>query len=373
MPQVCDYLVLGSGVAGLSFALEASSHGDVVIVTKRGGDESNTKYAQGGIASVLSESDTFASHVADTMAAGAGLCHDVVVDLCVREGPGRIAMLRDIGVRFTGASHETDADLDLAREGGHSARRVAHAADKTGRELERALLDAIAQNPRIRILEERTAVDLILMSKFGGPDQCVGAYALDNTTGAIQTVLARATLLATGGAGKVYVYTTNPDVATGDGVAMAYRAGAEVANMEFYQFHPTCLFHPSAKNFLISEALRGQGAVLRWLDGVAFMKRHHAMVDLAPRDVVARAIDFEMKRTGSEHVLLDITHKPASFVRERFPNIHTECLQFGIDITAQPIPLVPAAHYISRGVTTALHGRTTLPRLVATGQCARPG
>src|SRR5260221_834479 len=241
MPQVCDYLVLGSGIAGLSFALEASVHGDVVIVTKRGRDESNTKYAQGGIASVLGEGDTFASHVADTMTAGAGLCHDVVVELSVREGPGRIAMLRDIGVRFTGAgSHETDADLDLAREGGHSARRVAHAADMTGRELERALLDAIAQNPRIRMLEERTAVDLILMSKFGGPDRCVGAYVLDNDTGAIDTVLSHATILATGGAGKVYLYTTNPDVATGDGIAMAVRAGAGIADMQFYQFQPTC-------------------------------------------------------------------------------------------------------------------------------------
>src|SRR5690349_17039013 len=355
MALVCDYLVLGSGVAGLSFALEASSHGDVVIVTKRGRDESNTKYAQGGIASVLSESDTFDAHIADTKAAGAGLCHDVVVELSVKEGPGRIAMLREVGVRFTGAtSPEADADLDLAREGGHSARRVAHAADMTGRELERALLAAVAENPRIRILEERTAVDLILMSKFGGPDQCVGAYVLDNATGAIETMLSRATVLATGGAGKVYLYTTNPDVATGDGVAMAFRAGAEVANMEFYQFHPTCLFHPRAKNFLISEALRGEGAVLRGLDGVPFMKRHHAMADLAPRDVVARAMDFEMKRSGSEHVLLDISHKPASFVRERFPNIYGECLNFGIDITAQPIPVVPAAHYMCGGITTAL-------------------
>jgi L-aspartate oxidase len=374
MAIVCDYLVLGSGIAGLSFALDASAHGDVVIVTKRGRDESNTKYAQGGIASVLGQGDSFAAHVADTMAAGAGLCHDVVVELCVREGPGRIAMLRDIGVKFTGArSHETDADLDLAREGGHSARRVAHADDMTGREVERALLEAIAQNPRIRLFEEQTAVDLILMSKFGGPDQCVGAYVLDNATGAIHTILSRATILATGGAGKVYLYTTNPDIATGDGVAMAYRAGAEVANMEFYQFHPTCLFHPRAKNFLISEALRGEGAVLRGLDGVAFMNRHHAMGDLAPRDVVARAIDFEMKRTGSEHVLLDISHKPASFVRERFPNIHMECLQFGIDITAQPIPVVPAAHYMCGGVTTDLHGRTTLPGLWVIGECACTG
>jgi len=374
MPLVCDYLVLGSGIAGLSFALEAAEHGDVVIVTKRARDESNTKYAQGGIASVLGQGDTFAAHIADTMTAGAGLCHDVVVDICVREGPGRIAMLREIGVQFTGAhSPETDADLDLAREGGHSARRVAHAADMTGREVERALLEAIATNTRIRVLEERTGVDLILMSKFGGPDQCVGAYVLDNATGAIDTVLARATLLATGGAGKVYLYTTNPDVASGDGVAMAFRAGAEIANMEFYQFHPTCLFHPRAKNFLLSEALRGEGAVLRGLDGDAFMSRHHPMGDLAPRDVVARAIDFEMKRTGSEHVLLDITHKPASFVKERFPNISAECLQFGIDITSQPIPVVPAAHYMCGGITTDLHGRTTLPGLWAIGECACTG
>src|SRR4051812_3697992 len=338
MAIVCDYLVLGSGIAGLSFALEAARHGDVIIVTKRVRDESNTKYAQGGIASVLAEGDTFAAHVADTMAAGAGLCHDVVVELCVREGPGRIAMLREIGVRFTSAS-DNHADLDLAREGGHSARRVAHAADMTGREVERALLEAVARNPRVRVLEDHSAVDLVTMSKYGGPDQCAGAYVLAGDSGPIDRVLARATVLATGGAGKVYVYTTNPDVATGDGVAMAYRAGAEVANMEFYQFHPTCLFHPRAKNFLISEALRGEGAVLRRLDGSPFMSHHHAMGDLAPRDVVARAIDYEMKRTGSEHVLLDITQKPASFVRDRFPNIYEQCLQFGIDITAQPIPV----------------------------------
>jgi L-aspartate oxidase len=374
MAVVCDYLVVGSGIAGLAFALEAAAHGEVLIVTKRSRDESNTKYAQGGIASVLAQDDSFAAHFADTMAAGAGLCHDVVVDLCVREGPARIALLREIGVRFTGASsRENDADLDLAREGGHSARRVAHAADMTGREVERALLDAVQSHPRVRILEEHTAIDLILMSKFGGPDRCVGAYVLDNATGRIETLLARATLLATGGAGKVYLYTTNPDVATGDGVAMAYRAGAEIANMEFYQFHPTCLFHPRAKNFLVSEALRGEGAVLRGLDGVAFMNRHHPLGDLAPRDVVARAIDFEMKRTGSEHVLLDITHLPGSFVRERFPNIYQECLRFGTDITVQPIPVVPAAHYMCGGVTTDLSGRTTLPGLFAIGECASTG
>ena len=370
----CDYLVLGSGVAGLSFAVEASAHGDVIVVTKRARDESSTKYAQGGIASVLAESDSFASHMTDTTAAGAGLCHDVVVEMCVREGPSRIAMLRDIGVRFTEAqTDEHNADLDLGREGGHSARRVAHASDMTGREVERALLDTLCQKQRVQILEEHTAVDLILVSEFGDPDRCVGAYVLDNMSGEVFPIVARATVLATGGAGKVYLYTTNPDVATGDGVAMAYRAGAEIANMEFYQFHPTGLFHPKAKNFLISEALRGEGAILRRLDGAPFMSSHHPMGDLAPRDVVSRAIDFEMKRTGAEHVLLDITHKPASFIRERFPNIHAECLRFGIDITSQPVPVVPVAHFMCGGVTTDLHGKTSLPGLWAVGECACTG
>jgi L-aspartate oxidase len=306
------------------------------------------------------------------MTAGAGLCHDIVVELCVREGPARIALLRDIGVQFTPRS-ESSADLDLGREGGHSARRVAHAADMTGREVERALLEAVARTPNVRLLEDHTAVDLILMAKFGGPEQCVGAYVLDGRTGRIETVLSRATIVATGGAGKVYLYTTNPDIASGDGVAMAYRAGAEIANMEFYQFHPTCLFHPRAKRFLISEAVRGEGAVLRLQDGTPFMARHHAMADLAPRDVVARAMDSEMKRTGAEHVLLDITHKSADFVRERFPNIHKECLRWGIDITSQPIPVVPAAHYMCGGITTDLWGRTTLPGLWAIGECACTG
>ena len=373
MALTCDYLVLGSGVAGLSFALEAAAHGSVLVVTKRARDESNTKYAQGGIASVLADTDTFAAHVADTLVAGAGLCHEVVVDLCVREGPARIARLREIGVRFTTRSGEADADLDLAREGGHTARRVAHAADMTGREVERAMLEAVQATGRVQFLEEHTAIDLITMSNFGGPDRCVGAYVLDNAAGRVETVLARATVLATGGAGKVYLYTTNPDVATGDGVAMAHRAGAEIANMEFYQFHPTCLYHPQAKNFLISEALRGEGATLRLLDGTPFMEKYHPMKDLAPRDVVARAIDVEMKRTGSEHVLLDITHKPASFVRERFPNIYAECLKFGMDITSQPMPVVPAAHFMCGGVTTDLHGRSTLPGLWAIGECACTG
>jgi L-aspartate oxidase len=370
-----DYLVIGSGVAGLSLALEASSHGDVLLVTKRSADESNTKYAQGGIAAVLSSADSFESHVSDTRTAGAGLCHDLAVEVCVREGPGRIKALRDIGTRFDLAEGDAkdDADLDLHLEGGHSARRLAHAADMTGREVERALLEAVARSPRVRLLEGHTAIDLITRAKYGGPEVCAGAYVLDEATGKVLTILARAVVLASGGAGKVYLYTSNPDVATGDGVAMAYRAGAEIANMEFYQFHPTCLFHPQAQRFLLTEAMRGEGAVLRLPDGTAFMKQHDPRGELAPRDVVARAIDFEMKRTGAEHVLLDITDKKPDFVRDRFPGIHEECLRWGIDITRQPIPVVPAAHYMCGGITTNLEGRTTIPGLWAIGECACTG
>src|SRR5580700_10376798 len=375
MPLTTDFLVIGSGVAGLTFALEASAHGDVLLVTKRSADESNTKYAQGGIAAVLSAADSFEAHIADTLQAGAGLCHEVVVKLCVEEGPARIKMLRDIGAHFDRAAVGTDgdADLDLHLEGGHSARRVAHAADMTGREVERALLEAVSRSPRVRLLEGHTVVDLITMAKYGGPEVCAGAYVLDVASGRVVTILARAVVLASGGAGKVYLYTTNPDVATGDGVAMAYRAGAEVANMEFYQFHPTCLYHPQARRFLLTEALRGEGAVLRRLDGSAFMLDHDPRGDLAPRDVVARAIDFEMKKTGSDHVWLDITDKKPAFVRERFPNIYEECLRWGIDISQQPIPVVPAAHFMCGGVTTNFDGRTSIPGLWAIGECASTG
>ena len=374
MAITCDYLVIGSGIAGLSFALEAAAHGEVVIVTKRSRDEANTKYAQGGIAAVLAATDSFDAHIKDTIISGAGLCHERVVELCVKEGPARIAMLRDIGARFDkSVGDDRDTDLDLHLEGGHSARRVAHAADMTGREVERALLDAIAKQPRIRVFEEHMAVDLITLAKYGGPETCAGAYVLDVGAGRVLTVLARATVLATGGAGKVYLYTTNPDIATGDGVAMAYRAGAEIANMEFYQFHPTCLYHPQAKRFLITEALRGDGAVLRRLDGTAFMKEYDARGDLAPRDIVARTIDFEMKRSGADHVLLDITDKKPAFVRERFPGIYAECLRYGIDVTAQPIPVVPAAHFSCGGVSTDLEGRTTIPGLWAIGESAHTG
>ena len=374
-----DFLVIGSGVAGLTFALDAAEHGEVIVVTKRSRDESNTKYAQGGIAAVLGTDDAPEAHIHDTMVAGAGLCHEVVVAICCREGPDRIRELIARGARFD----QSDGQISLGREGGHSARRIIHAADATGAEVERALLERVAAHPRIRIAEHHTAIDLIMLSRFGGPDHCAGAYVLDERASSgegtpggasvVETYLARATVLATGGAGKVYLYTTNPDVATGDGVAMAYRAGAEIGNMEFYQFHPTCLFHPMAKSFLISEALRGEGAILRLPDGTAFMPSHDPRKDLAPRDIVARAIDFEMKRTGSEHVLLDITHRPASFVREHFPTIHAQCLRFGIDITTDPIPVVPAAHYMCGGISTDLHGRTSIPGLWAIGECAFTG
>jgi L-aspartate oxidase len=376
MPITTDYLVIGSGVAGLSFALEAAARGDVLVVTKRSADESNTKYAQGGIAAVLGEGDSFDAHIADTMRAGAGLCHDRAVEVCVKEGPARIKMLREVGARFdiaADAKEGDNADLDLHLEGGHSARRVAHAADMTGREVERALLDAVSRSPRVRLLEGHTAVDLITLAKYGGPEVCAGAFVLDEASGRVITILARAVVLATGGAGKVYLYTTNPNVATGDGVAMAYRAGAEIANMEFYQFHPTCLYHPQARRFLITEAMRGEGAVLRRLDGTAFMSSHDARGDLAPRDVVARAIDFELKKSGADHVWLDITDKKPGFVKERFPNIFEECLRWGVDITQQPIPVVPAAHFMCGGITTNLEGRTTIPGLWAIGECAFTG
>ncbi len=371
MATSTDFLVLGSGVAGLTFALDAARHGEVLIVTKRDAEESNTRYAQGGIAAVLGADDTAEAHVRDTLIAGGGLTHEVVADLCAREGPERVAELIDRGARF-----DRDGEsIALHREGGHSARRVVHKADFTGREVERALLEQVRAHPNIRVLEHHMAIDLITLSRFGGPDACVGAYVLDETTpGAkVETYLARATILATGGAGKVYLYTTNPDVATGDGVAMAYRAGAEIGNMEFYQFHPTALFHPQARRFLITEAVRGEGGILRLPDGTAFMEKHDPRKDLATRDVVARAIDFELKRTGSDYVLLDLTHRPASFLKEHFPTVYSECLRFGIDITTQPIPVVPAAHFMCGGVSTDLHGRTTIPGLFAIGECAFTG
>jgi len=373
-----DYLVLGSGIAGLSFALKVAPHGRVAIVTKKDRAESNTNYAQGGIASVTSKEDSFELHVRDTLAAGAGLCKENVVRAIVEEGPARIQELIELGMQFSerdAPSEDGGRELDLGREGGHSMRRILHAKDMTGREVERALLNAISKQPNIQIFENHIAIDLITSRKVGLNDgnRCLGAYVFDKKSGRVWTFTAPVTLLATGGCGKVYLYTTNPDIATGDGVAMAYRAGAAIANMEFVQFHPTCLYHPRAKSFLISEAVRGEGGVLKTLADEEFMDAVHPMKSLAPRDIVARAIDREMKKSGAEHVWLDITHKPAKFLIERFPNIYQTCLRYGIDITKEPIPVVPAAHYQCGGVVTNVDGETDIAGLFAVGEAACTG
>ncbi len=366
-----DFLVLGGGVAGLTFALHAAPHGSVQVLTKRQRSEGSTQYAQGGIASVLGPDDRFERHVEDTLVAGAGLCHRDAVEVTVREGPERIRWLLSLGVEF---DREAPDRLHLTREGGHSRRRVAHAKDTTGREVERALL-AACDARGIRIVEDAVAIDVVTSEKagLGGPNRALGAYVLDRASGEIATAAARITVLATGGSGKVYLYTSNPDVATGDGVAMAHRAGAAVANMEFFQFHPTCLYHPQAKSFLISEALRGEGGILRNRAGEAFMIRYDPRKELAPRDIVARSIDAEVKRRGDDCAFLDMTHLPKAFLIEHFPNIYATCKEFGIDMAAQPIPVVPAAHYQCGGVVTDLEGRTTVPRLLAVGEVACTG
>jgi L-aspartate oxidase len=366
-----DYLVIGSGIAGLSFALHAAEHGRVLIVTKRAIEESNTQYAQGGIAAVLDPADSIAAHVQDTLTVGEGLCHRDVVELCVREGPHAVRELMErYGAHF---DYNGGGTLDLAREGGHSARRVAHAKDTTGREIERALVAAVHSHRNITVRADHMAVDLLQLAKYGGPDACFGAYVLDKASGEVLTVVARATIIATGGAGKVYLYTTNPDVASGDGIAMAYRAGAAVANMEFIQFHPTCLYHPHAKSFLISEALRGEGGILKLRTGEEFMDRYHPLKSLAPRDVAARAIDAELKRTGDDCVFLDMTHLDPQFLVERFPAIFAQCMSFGVDMRKMPIPIVPAAHYSCGGVATDDHGRTSVRNLYAVGETAMTG
>jgi L-aspartate oxidase len=373
-----DFLILGSGIAGLSFALKVAPRGRVAIVTKKDRAESNTNYAQGGIASVTSKEDSFELHVRDTLAAGAGLCKESVVRTIVEEGPARIAELIELGMKFSqrdAPAEDGGKELDLGREGGHSKRRILHAKDVTGREIEHALLDAASRQPNIEIFENHIAIDLITSRKFGLNDgnRCLGAYVFDKKGSRVWTFTAPVTLLATGGCGKVYLYTTNPDIATGDGVAMAFRAGATIANMEFIQFHPTCLYHPKAKSFLISEAVRGEGGVLKTLDGVEFMNAYHPLKSLAPRDVVARAIDSEMKKSGAEHVWLDITHKPKKFLLERFPNIYQTCLRYGIDIAREPIPVVPAAHYQCGGVVTNVDGETDIAGLYAVGEVACTG
>lgn len=374
-----DFLVIGSGSAGLSFALKAARFGRVALVTKREIAESNTRLAQGGIASVWESGDSFDQHIQDTLASGDGLCNPEVVEMVVKDGPGRIQELMKLGVCFS--RRENGKGFDLGREGGHSQNRILHAQDMTGQELERVLVEQVRNEPRIRVYEHHVAIDLITFStrvKRGlvtttHEDFCCGAYILDSRSRRIQTFAAGITVLATGGAGKVYLYTSNPDIASGDGIAMGYRAGATVANLEFVQFHPTCLYHPEAKNFLISEAVRGEGGILRDSSGTAFMERYDPLKDLAFRDVVARAIDSELKKSGKDSVFLDISHQPAEFVKTRFPNLYEKCLSFGIDMCKEPIPVVPAAHYMCGGVVTDMYGRTDIPRLYAIGEAACTG
>jgi len=372
--KVYDFVVLGSGIAGLSYALKAARHGSVAIITKRARAESNTAHAQGGVACVISGEDSFDLHVADTLTAGAGLCDEAVVRTIVTEGPERIRELIAHGVRFDEDARR-EGELDLTREGGHSMRRILHARDATGREIEQSLLRAIAENPAIEVFENHMAIDLITTGKLGqaSEDRCVGVYVLDEANLRVETFRTDRLILATGGCGKVYLYTTNPNVATGDGVAMAWRAGVNIANMEFVQFHPTCLFHPAARSFLITEAVRGEGGRLTDGRGCEFMEKYHPLGALAPRDIVARAIDAEMKRTGAQCVYLDITHEKPEFVRERFPTIYERCLGLGLDITREPIPVVPAAHYQCGGVLTDVNGATSLRGLYAVGEVACTG
>ena len=364
-----DFLVVGSGIAGLSFSLKAAALGSVCIVTKKGEVDTATNLAQGGIAAVLGEEDSFFEHIRDTLDAGAGLCDEDVVRMVVEDGPERVQDLIRLGVDFIRGE---GGKLSLGREGGHSRRRVAHSFDLTGAEIERALVESVAKVGGIKILENHMCVDLIVVGEGSGK-RCVGVEVIDDK-GGLRVIWAKNTVLCTGGGGKVYLYTSNPDIATGDGVAVAYRAGAKVGNMEFVQFHPTCLYHHKAKNFLISEAVRGEGAFLVNQEGKRFMSKYEPeKMELATRDKVARAIDKEMKTTGCDCVYLDISHKESSFIQKRFPNIYNKCLSFGIDITKEAIPVVPAAHYMCGGVVTDRWGRTSLENLFALGETACTG
>jgi L-aspartate oxidase len=371
-----DFLILGSGIAGLSLAIKLSKLGTVALVSKREFLEGSTLYAQGGIAAVMSPEDSFERHIQDTLKAGAGLCRENIVRDVVQEGPTRVKELIDWGMAFTKGARDEESAYELGLEGGHSRRRVLHAGDYTGSEIAKTLLKKAQSCSNIQFYDYHIAVDLITTEKLDAPPpySCLGSYVLDIRAGQVRTFLGRrATFLATGGAGKVYLYTTNPDVSSGDGVAMAYRAGAVISNMEFVQFHPTCLYHPDAKSFLISEAVRGEGGILKLKDGTPFMDAYHPDKELAPRDIVARAIDNELKKSGDPFVYLDIRHKGAEFIKRRFPHIYKECLRFGIDITKDMIPVVPAAHYFCGGVQTDDVGRTSIAGLWAIGEVSCTG
>jgi len=370
-----DVLIIGSGAAGLNLALELANHAKVIMLSKAALESGCTQYAQGGISAVLGKDDSFASHVEDTLNAGAGLCDSDIVNFTVSQGPERIAWLIEQGMPFTQVSDSKgNMNYHLTREGGHSYRRVIHAEDATGRAIVSTLSAKVNAHPNINFLENHIAIDLITGSKLGlSTSRCLGAYVLNINTGKVVVIRTRFIVLASGGTGKVYLYTSNPDVATGDGIAVAWRAGCRVANMEFIQFHPTCLYHPQAKSFLISEAVRGEGGKLKLPDGSSFMQRYDSRAELAPRDIVARAIDHEMKRLGCDSVFLDISHKPKSFIMDHFPMIYQRCLALGYDMATQAIPVVPAAHYTCGGVMTDRHGRTDIEGLYAIGEVAFTG
>lgn len=371
-----DVLVIGTGAAGLTLALSLPRNLNIYLVCKGELGWGSTAWAQGGVAAVLDKVDSVDDHVADTLKAGAGLCEPKAVRHTVERSASAIQWLIDQGVPFT---HEDGSEVDyhLTREGGHRHRRIIHAADATGRAISETLVRNVQQRANIHVLEKHIAVDLITRNKVYGdseaPDRCLGAYVLDRRNDRVVTIAARSTVIASGGASKVYLFTSNPDGATGDGIAMAWRAGCRVVNMEFNQFHPTCLYHPKAKSFLISEAVRGEGGLLKLPNGERFMHRFDERGELAPRDIVARAIDHEMKRLGADHLYLDISHKPAAFIHSHFPTIHKRCLSYGYDMTREPIPVVPAAHYTCGGIRTDLHARTDLAGLYAAGECAYTG
>lgn len=376
-----DVAIVGSGLAGLSVALHLADRHKVAVISKRSLRDGASDWAQGGIAAVLDAADSHDQHVTDTLVAGAGLCDESATRFIVGQGREAIEWLVAQGVPFT-RDEQAALGLHLTREGGHSQRRIIHAADATGHAVQVTLEQRVREHPNITLLENHYAIDLITSDKLGlrnGADRCLGLYVQDVHNGEVLTISAPKTVLATGGAGKVYLYTTNPDTATGDGIAMAWRAGCRVSNMEFIQFHPTCLYHPYAKSFLITEAVRGEGGVLKLpasagaAAGQRFMPAHDARAELAPRDVVARAIDFEMKKRGLDYVDLDISHQPPEFLKEHFPTIYARCLELGIDITQQPIPIVPATHYTCGGIVTDLYGRTDLHGLYAVGETACTG